>query len=153
VKDKPIESFTSLVDLRNTLAADHAIRPLIHKVDNRIDMERRNVQVKAYIYLIYNEGDNDFHRSLDQRIAIATGTTMLTAEVSALPRAKTVPPFSRSESMSKDTFGTTFPIVENPSMIPFRLSSPAPFSTTLTTGLASSDREFTSQIRVGKSIR
>jgi hypothetical protein len=61
-----LEPFAHIDDLRKSLPADAVMQkhnPRITKATDfdRVEEEKRNVSVTAYIYAISHEGDNDFH--------------------------------------------------------------------------------------------
>lgn len=83
-----MESFDSIEDLIAALPPDSEmlnLNPPLEKDTNvRIAQERRNVRVKAWVYAIKYEADQDWHIILGTRPADAT-PTYFNAEVSGLP--------------------------------------------------------------------
>jgi len=61
-----VETFANIDDLRKSLPAEAVMQkhkpPITRATDSdRVDEEKRNVRVTAFIYTISHEGDNDFH--------------------------------------------------------------------------------------------
>src|SRR5207248_7146222 len=60
----------------------------------RIDLETRNVTVKAWLYWVGHQADNDFHLVLGDTSELTSTTVFMNSEVSGLPPARpTQPPF------------------------------------------------------------
>jgi hypothetical protein len=60
----------------------------------RIDLETRNVTVKAWLYWVGHQTDNDFHLVLGNTSELTSTTVFMNSEVSGLPPARpTQPPF------------------------------------------------------------
>lgn len=60
----------------------------------RIDLETRNVTVKAWLYWVGHQTDNDFHLVLGDTSELTSTTVFMNSEVSGLPPARpTQPPF------------------------------------------------------------
>jgi hypothetical protein len=81
------ESFDDVKDLIATFPAhdDMAANPDIDTGadNNRVDEEKRNVRVKAFLYAASRESDNDFHLIIGRDPS--KSATYMTAEVSGLP--------------------------------------------------------------------
>jgi hypothetical protein len=87
-----MENFKDLRTLINSLAPEIEMTgqtPPISKAStsNRVQQEKRNVQVKAFIYAASREDDNDFHLILG-RDPQATPEMYMTMELSGLPPKK-----------------------------------------------------------------
>jgi hypothetical protein len=54
----------------------------------RIDREQRNVTVKAWLYWVGSQSDNDYHCILGDTSELSSQTVFMNAEVSGLPTAK-----------------------------------------------------------------
>ena len=60
----------------------------------RIDLETRNVTVKAWLYWVGHQADNDYHLILGDTSELTSTTVFMNSEVSGLPPARpTQPPF------------------------------------------------------------
>ena len=60
----------------------------------RIDLETRNVTVKAWLYWVGHQADDDFHLVLGDTSELTSTTVFMNSEVSGLPPARpTQPPF------------------------------------------------------------
>ena len=60
----------------------------------RIDLETRNVTVKAWLYWVGHQADNDFHLVLGDTSELTSTTVFMNSEISGLPPARpTQPPF------------------------------------------------------------
>lgn len=83
-----IKGFSDVAALASTLPADTAMRnhtpALTTSTSTRAVEEQRNVRVKAWIYAIKYEGDNDWHVILGTKPTAST-KTFFNAEVSGLP--------------------------------------------------------------------
>jgi hypothetical protein len=89
VADAPVEQFADLNALIATLPSDDDMRdhhqpPLETDSNTRVSEERRNVRVRAWIYAIKYEIDQDWHVILGTDPA-QTAKTYFNAEVSGLP--------------------------------------------------------------------
>jgi len=93
ISTAPTETFADIKDLIATLttgasseAAMKKHTPPIKKTatQNRVKEEQRNVQVKAFLYAISREADNDFHCILG-RDPNATPEVYMTMELAGLP--------------------------------------------------------------------
>lgn len=83
------ENFNDVKDLIGTLPAEAAMKNHNPKIktaatQNRVKEEDRNVHVKAFIYALSREADNDFHLILG-RDPSATPEMYMTMELSGLP--------------------------------------------------------------------
>jgi hypothetical protein len=86
IADAPIEPFNDINDLIGTFE-DHDIMldmgiPKTADSD-RVDVEKRNVRVKAFLYAASLEDDNDFHLIIGR--APDKAAKYMTAEISGLP--------------------------------------------------------------------
>jgi hypothetical protein len=91
ISTAPVETFASIVALRQSLQSDEAMRALNPPISSdpssdRIDLEQRNVTVTAFIYAIKKEADRDFHVILGDAQCQAPSCFM-NAEVSGLPKS------------------------------------------------------------------
>jgi hypothetical protein len=88
-----IESYALIANLRSTLRTDEYMQSLgISQLpDSRRSVdEQRNVRVRAFIYAVKKESDNDFHVIVgDQHCR--NGGCLITVEVSGIPAAATHP--------------------------------------------------------------
>jgi hypothetical protein len=100
--------FADIAALRATLPSDDDMinDPNISKdaSNNRVERERRNVRVRAYLYAVAKEKDNDFHLILGTAEA-ANRDAMMNSEVSGLPDAG---PFLAPLKMVRDQFKAHF---------------------------------------------
>ena len=89
IANAPVESFTTIIALRQSLQDDNAMRARGISSDpssDRVDVEQRNVTVHAFIYAIKKESDRDFHVILGDANCQAPSCFM-NAEVSGLPKS------------------------------------------------------------------
>ncbi|HKV93435.1 MAG TPA: hypothetical protein VJW20_12885 [Candidatus Angelobacter sp.] len=91
IANAPIENFGDVKDLIEKLppeATMKAHQPKISEAStsNRVQEEEKNVHVKAFIYALSKESDNDFHLILG-RDPKATPEVYMTMELSGLPPA------------------------------------------------------------------
>jgi hypothetical protein len=89
IANKPIENFTDLRTLINSLTKeatmiDHIPEIKTASTSNRVDEEKRNVRVKAFLYAASREDDNDFHLIVG-RSPTKTPELYMTMELSGLP--------------------------------------------------------------------
>jgi hypothetical protein len=56
----------------------------------RIDLETRNVTVKAWLYWVGHQADNDFHLVLGDTSELTSTTLFMNTEVSGLPPARPI---------------------------------------------------------------
>jgi hypothetical protein len=90
IANAPVERFDDLRDLIDSLPADSAMtrrRPRITTGanSNRVDEEKRNVAVRAFLYAASRENDNDFHLIVGRARRLAP--VYMTMELSGLPRS------------------------------------------------------------------
>lgn len=91
VADAPTEKFKDLKNLIKSLPAESVMtshQPPIKTTatSNRVKEEKRNIQVKAFIYAASRENDNDFHLIIG-RSPDLTPEMYMTMELSGLPPA------------------------------------------------------------------
>jgi hypothetical protein len=94
----PKEPVTVVDSLMKTLPTDAQMTAQHHELiakDSkhanhaaRIDQEQRNVTVKAWLYWVGSQSDNDYHCILGDTSELSSQTVFLNAEVSGLPKAK-----------------------------------------------------------------
>jgi hypothetical protein len=88
IANAPTESFTDLKDLIESLTSDddmlnHDPEITKDRDSDRVDEEKRNVRVRAFLYAASHEADNDFHLIIGRP---PTSSEMyMTIEVSGLP--------------------------------------------------------------------
>jgi hypothetical protein len=86
IADAPIEPFNDVSDLIDTFQDHNTMRgkqiPTTADSD-RVDEEKRNVRVRAFLYAASMEGDNDFHLIIGRDPNKAA--KYMTAEISGLP--------------------------------------------------------------------
>src|SRR5690349_3004902 len=83
------KSFESVSALRDWLPSDDDMRdgdPAFTKTTARVDLERHNVKVKAWIYAAKFEDDNDFHVIIGTQPPGSAGTKYFNVEISGLPK-------------------------------------------------------------------
>ena len=87
-----VETFTNLRSLFRPLPADAAMSrdfPALARRRNntspRVDLEKRNVKVAAWIYWVGRESDHDFHVLLGSTSRLTDTTILMNSEVSGLP--------------------------------------------------------------------
>jgi hypothetical protein len=85
-------NFTSIPALFGPLPTDAAMTQqfpaLVRRTGNtspRVELEKRNVKVPAWIYWIARETDHDFHIILGSTSQFGTATVFMNSEVSGLP--------------------------------------------------------------------
>jgi len=86
IVDAPVEPFNDVNDLIATFPAhsDMVAKNISTDADSdRVDEEKRNVRVKAFIYAASMESDNDFHLIIGRDPSKAA--KYMTAEISGLP--------------------------------------------------------------------
>jgi hypothetical protein len=110
-----LETFDNIDDLRTSLPADAVMQkhkpPITKATDfDRVAEEKRNVSVKAYIYAISREGDNDFHVIIGGDPKDPERLYM-NAEVSGLPPADSPfrAPLQKAREQFKKFFGASLP--------------------------------------------
>jgi hypothetical protein len=91
IAQAPVENFDSLVALLDPLLtknqfSDQTMRDKIAPNSPRVDEEKRNVNVKAFLYATKKESDNDYHLLLGPDPSDGDHAHYMTAEVSGLPR-------------------------------------------------------------------
>lgn len=104
------ESFADIPDLIASLPAksamvNHKPKIMIGADSERVEEEERNVQVKAFIYAISRENDNDFHLVVGRDPALRP-PMYITMEISGLPDEGD-PSFARLKKV-RDTFKSFF---------------------------------------------
>ena len=109
VKKKP-ESFTDLRPLINSLTEESQMVHHVPKITkdstmNRVDEEKRNVSVRAFLYAASRENDNDFHLIVGRDPA-KTPEMYMTMELSGLPPLSS-PHFKKLKS-ARDSYKTFF---------------------------------------------
>ena len=89
IVDAPVETFNSVAELLGSLERDSAIRghPLIGSApDNaRIEEEKRNVRVRAFLFAAKKSPDNDYHAMITDDYDQPTPEMTMTVEISGLP--------------------------------------------------------------------
>jgi hypothetical protein len=86
IADAPMEEFDDISDLIATFPAHNDMKALdisIDETSDRVDAEKRNVKVKAFLYAASLEDDKDFHLIIGRDPHKAA--KYMTAEVSGLP--------------------------------------------------------------------
>lgn len=94
----PKESVTVVDSLLNGLPTDAQMTAQHHELvakdskhgshAGRINQEQRNVTVKAWLYWVGSQSDNDYHCILGDTSELSSQTVFMNAEVSGLPKAK-----------------------------------------------------------------
>jgi hypothetical protein len=89
IAEAPVEAFDDLPSLIASLTPDRRMkdrRPPIadRPASNRVDEEKRNIRVRAFLYAASREDDNDFHLIVGSD-RDAGPLTCMTMEVSGLP--------------------------------------------------------------------
>ena len=92
IADAPIEAFGDLPSLIASLTPDRRMssrRPPISNGprSNRVDEEKRNIHVRAFLYAASREDDNDFHLIIGSDRS-AGPLQCMTMELSGLPRSR-----------------------------------------------------------------
>ena len=98
------EKLTQVDALMGSLPTDMQVTQMHHELvtkdknhqnhEPRIDLETRNVTVKAWLYWVGHQADNDFHLVLGDTSELTSTTVFMNSEVSGLPPARpTQPPF------------------------------------------------------------
>jgi len=98
------EKLTQVDTLMRSLPTDMQMTQMHHELvtkdknhqnhEPRIDLETRNVTVKAWLYWVGPQADNDFHLVLGDTSGLTSMTVFMNSEVSGLPPARpTQPPF------------------------------------------------------------
>lgn len=98
------EKLTQVDTLMRSLPTDMQMTQMHHELvtkdknhqnhEPRIDLETRNVTVKAWLYWVGHQTDNDFHLVLGNTSELSSTTAFINSEVSGLPPARpTQPPF------------------------------------------------------------
>jgi hypothetical protein len=115
IASAPMESFSDLQKLIQSLAADSAMASLHPPIStsatsNRVTQEKRNVNVKAFLYAASRENDNDFHLIIGRDLA-SVPEMYMTVEVSGLPpsSAKSRPKLKAARDAFTSFFGTNLP--------------------------------------------
>ena len=99
------EKLTQVDALMGSLPTDMQVTQMHHELvtkdknhqnhEPRIDLETRNVTVKAWLYWVGHQADNDFHLVLGNTSELTSTTVFMNSEVSGLPPAQpTQPPFT-----------------------------------------------------------
>ena len=99
------EKLTQVDTLMGSLPADMQMTQMHHELvtkdknhqnhEPRIDLETRNVTVKAWLYWVGHQTDKDFHLVLGNTSELTSTTVFMNSEVSGLPPARpTQPPFT-----------------------------------------------------------
>ena len=86
IASTPIETFSTIGELLDSLPSDQFMRsynpPITEDADSdRVQEEKRNVSVTAFLYATKKEADNDYHMIL----GAGGGARYMTAEISGLP--------------------------------------------------------------------
>jgi hypothetical protein len=86
------EDFADLPALIATLPSKTAMKqhqpPIgVDAGSGRVEEEKRNVRLRAFLYAASREGDNDFHLIIGRDAAAAGRAVYMTAEISGLPAA------------------------------------------------------------------
>ena len=109
------ETFADVTDLIATLPAKDAMvrhTPVITTTaaSNRVKEEKRNVQIKAFLYAASREDDNDFHLIIG-RAPGANPPVYMTAELSGLPPASSAAfaKLNAARDAFKNFFGSSVP--------------------------------------------
>jgi hypothetical protein len=103
------EKTTTIEPLLNKLASDAEMSQQHHELvakdpnhqnhQPRIAGEKRNVTVKAWLYWVGKQSDNDYHLILGDTSEFSSGTLFMNAEISGLPPAHpTQQPFVKLRS-------------------------------------------------------
>ena len=92
------EKLTQVDTLMGSLPTDMQMNQMHHELvrkdknqqnhEPRIDLETRNVTVKAWLYWVGHQADNDFHLVLGNTSELTSTTVFMNSEVSGLPPAK-----------------------------------------------------------------
>ena len=92
------ENLTQVDTLMRSLPTDMQMTKQHHELvtkdknrqnhEPRIDLETRNVTVKAWLYWVGHQTDNDYHLILGDTSELTSETTFMNAEVSGLPPAR-----------------------------------------------------------------
>ncbi len=90
IADADVEHFDDIKDLIDSFPAEsdmirHTPRITTDRTSNRVDEEKRNVEVRAFLYAASREEDNDFHLIVGR--APNRTATYMTMEISGLPPA------------------------------------------------------------------
>jgi hypothetical protein len=107
-------TFSTLDRLFNPLPTDAkmtgdfpALAVKTHNNSARIDLETRNVKVKAWVYWVGRETDHDFHVLLGSTAQLTSTTIFMNSEVSGLPRANpTKSPFAQCRATIRAILAT-----------------------------------------------
>jgi hypothetical protein len=110
VADAPMEVFTDLKALIETLPSKQTMKNHKPKItegatSNRVEKEKRNVQVKAFLYAASRENDNDYHLIIG-RAQDAQPFQCMNVEISGLPLVDS--PFFNSINTGRDAFKKFF---------------------------------------------
>ena len=95
---KKTEKLTQVDTLMRSLPTDMQMTQMHHELvtkdknhqnhEPRIDLETRNVTVKAWLYWVGHQADNDFHLVLGDTSELTSTTLFMNSEVSGLPPAR-----------------------------------------------------------------
>ena len=110
IAKKKAEIFTDLRPLINSLTAESLMVHHVPKITkdsamNRVDEEKRNVSVRAFLYAASRENDNDFHLIVG-RDPKKTPEMYMTMELSGLPPSSSAD-FKKLKS-ARDSYKTFF---------------------------------------------
>jgi len=105
IADAPVETFEDLPSLLDSLKDDDTMPHISTAADSdRIDVERRNVRVRAFLYAASREKDNDYHVIIGR--ALDEPRMFMNVEISGLPSANSAS-FDRLKAV-RDTYETFF---------------------------------------------
>jgi len=92
------EKLTQVDSLMRSLPTDTQMTQMYHELvtkdknhqnhEPRIDLETRNVTVKAWLYWVGHQADNDFHLVIGDTSELTSTTVFMNSEVSGLPPAR-----------------------------------------------------------------
>ncbi|GAB2546584.1 hypothetical protein [Spirosoma aerophilum] len=110
VADAPVEVFTDLKALIETLPSKQTMKNHKPKItegakSNRVEKEKRNVRVNAFLYAASRENDNDYHLIIG-RAQDAQPFQCMNVEISGLPPADSR--FFKPINTGRDAFKTFF---------------------------------------------
>ena len=116
IADGDLERFGDLRDLIRKLCSDRQMNALRPKIgtgedDGRVELEERNVQVKAFLYAASREDDNDFHLIIGRDPEASGPEVYMNVEVSGLPpaRAESRAQLETARAAYKAFFGRRLP--------------------------------------------
>jgi hypothetical protein len=139
IPDAPIEEFADLADLVASLTPDFEMinrNPAIatDAESDRVDVERRNVRLRVWLYMAIREGDNDFHLIFGRAPGL-TPELYMNMELSGLPPRNS--PFFAILKATRDAFkralqnklpGRTYVLLPQP--LPVEIEGPLFFDIT-----------------------